>query len=193
MKKILIIFLVVAIACVMIANHKVAPASGLGRGVPLTTTPAIPGSASPPEIPVESKPPIQPRQADVPPITEPQKIAAQAAQSAQPTRQKDPIHDPVARIALSFVGADPDAEAYWIDAINNPDLSAEERQNLIEDLNEDGLSDPENPTADDLPLIENRILLIEDIAPDAMDDVNAAAFQEAYKDLMNMYVRLTRN
>jgi hypothetical protein len=38
----------------------------------------------------------------------------------------------------------------------------------------------------------NRIQLIEELAPDAMDDVNAAAFQEAYKDLVNMYVRLAK-
>jgi hypothetical protein len=103
------------------------------------------------------------------------------------------VGDPLARVALSFVGADPYAEAYWIGAINNPDLSADERQNLIEDLNEDGLSDPDSPTAADLPLIANRRQLIEELAPDAMDDVNAAAFQEAHKDLMNMYARLTRN
>jgi hypothetical protein len=84
------------------------------------------------------------------------------------------------------VGADPDAEAYWIEAINDTHLSAEERQNLIEDLNEDGLSDPKHPTADDLPLIVNRLLLIEDLAPEAMDSVNYDAFDEAYKDLLNL-------
>jgi len=127
------------------------------------------------------------------PPPQPMKAVKKVGAGSQPPVAANGVGDPLAREALAFVGADPDAEAYWIDAINNPDLSADERQNLIEDLNEDGLSDPENPTADDLPLIENRILLIEDIAPDAMDDVNAAAFQEAHKDLLNMYVRLTRN
>ena len=45
---------------------------------------------------------------------------------------------------------------------------------------------------DDLPLILYRIQLIEDLAPDAMDEVNSAAFQEAYKDLVNMSVRLAQ-
>lgn len=61
-----------------------------------------------------------------------------------------------------------------------------ERQDLIEDLNEDGLPDPQHPTANDLPLIVSRLLLIEQIEPDAMDQVNADAFQEAHKDLVNL-------
>ena len=71
-------------------------------------------------------------------------------------------------------------------AINDPSLSANARQNLIEDLNEDGLSDPRNPTLDDLPVIKYRIELIEYLAPYAMDKVNADAFDEAHKDLVNM-------
>ena len=98
--------------------------------------------------------------------------------------------DPVAREALSFVGQDAEAEAIWVEAINNPDLPAKERQDLIEDLNEEGFADPKNLTLDDLPLILSRLALIEEHAPNAMDDVNAAAFAEAYKDLMNMAARL---
>ncbi len=106
--------------------------------------------------------------------------------SAKPAKQKAPIQDPDARVALSFVGADPDAEQYWAAAINNPNLPAEERKDLIEDLNEDGLSDPKTPGPQDLPLIMSRIVLIEELAPYAMDQVNADAFAEAYKDLTNM-------
>jgi len=65
-----------------------------------------------------------------------------------------------------------------------------QRKNLIEDLNETGFADPRNLTAADLPLIESRIALIEQVANDAMDDVNSAAFDEAYKDLLNMRARL---
>lgn len=95
----------------------------------------------------------------------------------------------MARAALALVGADPVAEAVWYDAINDPSRTAHERQDLIEDLNEDGFPDPKRVTADDLPLIESRLALIEQLAPDAMDEVNAAAFAEAYKDLVNMYAR----
>ena len=114
----------------------------------------------------------------------PQNAVAQA-QQAVPTA-KEPLKDPTARIALALVGIDEMAEAYWYGAINDPSLSPNERQDLIEDLNEDGLSDPKHPTADDLPLIVNRLLLIEEMGPDAMDKVNADAFKEAYKDLVNL-------
>lgn len=99
---------------------------------------------------------------------------------------KPPPQDPLARIALASVGEDPWAEAYWYAAINDPSLPAIERQDLIEDLNEDGLPDPKSPTAEDLPLIVSRLTIIEAIAWDAMDEVNAEAFAEAYKDLINL-------
>jgi hypothetical protein len=97
-----------------------------------------------------------------------------------------PVRDEWARFALSFVGADPEAEQYWVLAINDPNLSAHERQDLIEDLNEDGLSDPKNPSPEDLPLIVNRLAIIEELAGSPMDQVNADAFKEAYKDLLNL-------
>ena len=129
-------------------------------------------------------------------------VAAPAAVTAPAPRQQSPaahgadpqepvVPEAVAREALSYVGADPVAEEVWYAAINDPQLSAKSRQNLIEDLNEDGFSDPHHPTADDLPLIVSRLQLIEAVAPDAADEVNAAAFAEAYKDLVNMFLRVT--
>jgi hypothetical protein len=131
----------------------------------------------------ESTPTVQPVKSDTQTTAKPQKTADQV----QPTKQpKEEIKDPLARVALSFVGADPGTDDYWIGAINDPSLSAHERQDLIEDLNEDGISDPRHPGMDDLPLIATRIQLIEELAPYAMDQVNADAFEEAYKDLVNM-------
>ena len=68
--------------------------------------------------------------------------------------------------------------------------SAHERQDLIEDLNEEGFPDPKNITPDDLPLILGRLELIEELGPDAMDEVNADAFAEASKDLNNMLEKI---
>jgi hypothetical protein len=96
----------------------------------------------------------------------------------------------VARVALTFVGQDPDAEDAWVEAINDPALSPKDRQDLIEDLNEEGFPDPKNITVDDLPLILGRLELIEELGPDAMDEVNADAFAEAYKDLTNMLEKI---
>jgi hypothetical protein len=96
-----------------------------------------------------------------------------------------------ARIALGRLGHDPDADEVWIRLINDPSLSANARSNLIEDLNEDGLS-YRNLTLDDLPVIEYRLELIEELLPYAMDEVNKDAFKEARKDLENMVTRLRR-
>ena len=59
-------------------------------------------------------------------------------------------------------------------------------------LSQDGFRDTRNLTARDLPLIQNRIASIEQLAPNAAGLVNAAAFKEAYKDLLNMRERVTR-
>jgi len=113
-----------------------------------------------------------------------------ASPPARPGAGKPPARNPEARDALSRVGVDPAAEAVWFRAINDPDLPPEERKDLIEDLNEDGFPDPGNLTEADLPLILSRLALIEELWPGAMDEVNEAAFREAYKDLVNMYLRL---
>jgi hypothetical protein len=108
-----------------------------------------------------------------------------------PSAPKQALQDPEARVALARVGADPAAQKYWVAAINNPGLPANERKDLIEDLNEVGFADPKNPTAAELALIQSRIKLIEELSPHALDEVNAAAFKEAHKDLVNMAARLS--
>jgi hypothetical protein len=108
--------------------------------------------------------------------------------AGQQRRGKRELQDPAAREALALVGADPKAEEYWLKAINNPNLPAKEREDLIEDLNEVGYSDPKNLSANDLPLILKRIAIVEKL--EAMDDVNAAAIKEAHKDLTRMRDRL---
>ena len=104
----------------------------------------------------------------------------------QPVAQaKEPLRDPEARLAMSLVGIDPEAEAYWLDAIFDTDLPEKEREDLMEDLNEDGLSDFKQPGPEDWPLIVSRLLIIEEVAPYA-DEFMAAHLGEAYKDLMNL-------
>ncbi len=125
------------------------------------------------------------------------KTATETTEAEVPPQEVDPVTlaDPVvsvqvARLALGFVGSDPQAEEVWYGAINDPNMPADARKDLIEDLNEEGFANPRQITEDDLPLIYSRISLIEQVAPDAMDEVNAAAFAEAYKDLLNMAARL---
>lgn len=92
--------------------------------------------------------------------------------------------------ALNFVGVDAEAEKIWLRAINDPRTPAGVRSDLIEDLNDEGYVDNSHPGKEDLDLILARMRLIEKLAPTATDPVNAAAFEEAYKDLLAMYVRL---
>jgi hypothetical protein len=97
-----------------------------------------------------------------------------------------------ARAALNGVGVDAEAERVWEQAINDPALSASQRSDLIEDLNENGFADPSNVQPEELPIVLNRLALIEELAPDAMDQVNADAFAEAYKDLTKIAKKLTK-
>ena len=186
-KKILIpslmVALVTAVASVIIANRKVAPTVVLTPITEWTSTPAIFESTPSAKAPaVETKPQIQPARTNVPSAAPPQKSAAP---TVPPANANGPLQDPVARAALSLVGADPDAEQYWTAAIFDPTLPDQEREDLMEDLNEDGLSDPQHPGPQDLPLIVNRIRIIEEIAPDA-DDFMLEHLWEADKDLRNM-------
>ena len=56
----------------------------------------------------------------------------------------------------------------------------------MEDLNEVGFADPKNLTADDLPMILNRLRLIDAILPNA-NDFMSEHLLEAQKDLVDMY------
>jgi len=153
----------------------------------VASLPLMPSAPTPPaEVPVtQTRSRVQPQNkiTEVPLVANPQPGASQVI---RPAKSKPPIQDPDARVALSLVGVDAKAEEYWFAAINDWNLSAHERKDLIEDLNEDGLSDPKHPGPEDMPLIWSRIQIIEELAPYAMDDVNANAFAEAYKDLMNL-------
>jgi hypothetical protein len=112
------------------------------------------------------------------------------AKTAEPSAAEPVIDEAMARAALRAVGKDPAAEAIWRRAINDPGLPRGVRSDLIEDLNDEGYADPDHLTQDDLPLILARLRLIEELSPLAMDEVNAAAFAEAYKDLLDMLARL---
>lgn len=109
-----------------------------------------------------------------------------AAQAWQDPRIAADQKEPLARVALTYTGINPQADQLYQAAINDPALPPDHRRNLIEDLNETGFADPKHLAPADLALIQKRIGIIEQLAPNAMDQVNAKAFKEAYKDLLNM-------
>jgi hypothetical protein len=195
----LAVVIVCAVASVVVAKHEAARRATL-REVKADSGPArnqqrpAPAPVMEPAVPELLTPePISPPPAGTGGSgnVRTQAVAA-AAQPYSDPRLNDPVFkEQVGRYALSFVGDDPDADEVWIQVINDPSLAADARRELIEDLNQDGLPDPRNPTVDDLPVILSRIQLIEELAPDAMDQVNWDAFAEAYKDLVTMAVRLS--
>jgi hypothetical protein len=154
------------------------------------------------DVPPPAAPRLDPRPVPVPVITEAPPAPVVVA-PAPPVVFMPPVVRPVpapvptfvaepdARAALAYVGADPAAERVWMQAINDTtNLTHDERRELIEDLNQTGFADPRNLTPADLPLINNRLDLIDALYQSAADDTNAAAFDEAYKDLLNMRARL---
>ncbi len=104
---------------------------------------------------------------------------------AQPAQNDQQLEDPDARDALALVGLDSEADIYWLDAIFDSSLPDTERAGLVEDLNEVGFDDPKNLTADDLPVILNRLELIDALLPN-VDDFMSEHLLEAQKDLSNM-------
>lgn len=139
------------------------------------------------EKPAKTEPLVSKKEQKKSPVIQPvDALARQGTGGGGGGSKKPPIEDPTARVALSLVGVDSDAEDYWLGAINDPTLPAEERKDLIEDLNEDGLSDPKHPGPQDLPIIQSRLAIIQQEMPNAMDKVNYDAFVEAYKDLQNL-------
>ena len=115
-----------------------------------------------------------------------EQVVTIAARTWQDPQLAPSQREPLARMILAFVGVNESAEQIYRSAINDPALSANARKDLIEDLNQTGFADPKHLTAADLPLIQRRLALIEQLAPGATDRTNAAAFVEARKDLLNM-------
>jgi hypothetical protein len=92
--------------------------------------------------------------------------------------------------ALWYLGTDPEAETTWRRAINDPNTPPGVRSDLIVDMVDEGYTDNSHPTKADLPVIEARLGILERHAPYAMDEVNARAFAEAYRTLLELYIRL---
>jgi hypothetical protein len=141
------------------------------------------------ELPPQNNPAPQPIP-ELKRITKARTQNSPIAQNNQVTPGKEPLHDPSARDALALVGVDPDADEYWFNSIFDTSLPDNERADLMEDLNETGFDDPKNLTADDLPLILNRLEIIGAVLPDA-DDFMAEHLLEAQKDLANMFAQAT--
>ena len=126
-------------------------------------------------------------------------LAAQALQSGRVTDADS--KEAIGRVGLTYVGSPNDqannqandqAVQLFHTAINDTSLAPDQRRNLIEDLNRDGLTNERNPTPDDLKTISNRYVLAQTYLQQTYvqnDPVASAAFQEALKDLTQMLQR----
>ncbi|WP_035616215.1 hypothetical protein [Haloferula sp. BvORR071] len=100
--------------------------------------------------------------------------------------------EPLARAALTYVGASEQALDLFHTAVFDPSLLPDQKRNLVEDLNEDGLANRKNPTPEDLQIIANRYALTQSyLQQDYVrnDRLLNDAFREADKDLRNMLDR----
>ena len=97
--------------------------------------------------------------------------------------------EPLARIALTYVGGDTQALELFHTAILDPSLLPDQKSNLVEDLNEEGLTNQKVPTPEDLQLIAKRYELTQAYLQETYvlnDETLHAAFVEADKDLHRM-------
>lgn len=117
-------------------------------------------------------------------------IAAEAYKNGQ--FSDGPSKEPLARLALAYVGANAQAAELFHTAITDEQLTAHQHKELVEDLNQDGLSNKKTPTPADLELIANRYALTQAyLQQDYVqnDKVLNEAFREADKDLRNLLQR----
>ncbi len=115
---------------------------------------------------------------------------ALAVQTYQDARVADSdSKEALGRVALNYVGASDQALELYHKATLDPQLKPDQRRELVEDLNQDGLSNKRNPTAEDLKIIANRYALTQAyLQQDYVqnDKTLNAAFLEANKDLANI-------
>ncbi|MEK7951516.1 hypothetical protein [Luteolibacter soli] len=122
-----------------------------------------------------------------------EKSLALAARTYQDPRLTEPgAKEPLARLALSYVGANPQALELYHTALLDPSITPDQKHDLVEDLNQDGIIDRKNPTPDDLQVIAKRYELTQAYLQEPYvqgDKTLNAAFHEADKDLRNMLDR----
>jgi len=121
------------------------------------------------------------------------KSVALAAQIYKDARVTEPdSKESLARLALAYVGANDQAVELFHDAVLDPTLKPDQTRNLIEDLNQDGLSNRKNLSPADLDIVAKRYTLTQAYLQQDYVINNKtlnAAFREADKDLANMLQR----
>lgn len=100
--------------------------------------------------------------------------------------------EPLARVALAFVGTNPQAEQMFGKAVRDPALAGEPVRNLVEDLNQNGFANRRVLTPEDVRLATFRLALTEQYLQQPFvqsDKTLSRAFAEANKDLTGVLQR----
>jgi hypothetical protein len=163
-------------------NHE---ASTQAASPPPSTAVAVPGTAAPPLAVQPAAPEVQPPLKTLAAtLVTTENVKTQAVVAVKKPSKKKVVQDPLARDALGLVGIDPDAEQYWLAALTDANLPKSERQDLVDDLNEQGLPDPKHPTPEDLPVLLARLSMIEELAAENIGP--DLELKEPYDDLVNL-------
>src|SRR5262245_9969542 len=102
--------------------------------------------------------------------------------------------EPLARVALTYVGVSEQAAQLWHTAINDTAPKPAQRRELVLDLDRDGLQNDKTPTPADLPIVANRLALTQSYLQQEYvqnDPLLNKAFLEANKDLRVLLERGT--
>jgi hypothetical protein len=121
-------------------------------------------------------------------------IVARAFQDGRLTQAES--REPLARVALAYVGADANEQAQqlWHNSIFDPVLTPAQRRELVLDLDQDGLQNDKTPTPVDLPIVAKRLAITQAyLQQDYVrnDPALTKAFLEANKDLQKLLERGT--
>jgi hypothetical protein len=117
-------------------------------------------------------------------------IAAQLYKDGRITEADS--REPLARVALAYVGASEQAVQLFHTAITDPTLKPAQRRELVLDLDQDGLQNDKTPTPADVPIVANRLALTQSYLQQAYvqnDSLLSRAFLEANKDLQKLLDR----
>ncbi len=126
-----------------------------------------------------------------------QQTLGEQALSVVAQTYEDPKTNPdgkerLGRFALNFAGLNAQADNLWQKAIFDKVISVKDRNELIEDLNQDGFESTRNPTQRDLLLIRNRLALIARYRGQTDEPGITAGFDEVQRDLQRMLERSTQ-
>ncbi len=119
----------------------------------------------------------------------PQSVALAARLYEDPRVQTPEGKESLARVALAYVGTSGPALQLFHKAVLDQSLLPDQKRNLIEDLNEDGLVNRKALTPADLEVVANRYAITQEyLRQDYVSQNQAlnAAFLEADKDLRKM-------